>query len=54
MKIQKKTEQDVSLIKSFIASEKQTNEPVEIEKLSPEVLDSYVRKFLLAVRKKGR
>jgi hypothetical protein len=52
VKIQKKTEQDVSLIKSFIASEKQTNEPVEIEKLSPEVLDSYLRKFLLAVRKK--
>ena len=48
----KKTEQDSSLIKSFIASEKQTNEPVEIEKLSPEELDSYLRKFLLAVRKK--
>ena len=52
MKIQNKTEQDVSLIKSFIASEKQTNEPVEIEKLSPEVLDSYLKKFLLVVRKK--
>ena len=52
MKIQNKTEQDVSLIKSFIASEKQTNEPVEIEKLSPEVLDSYLRKFLLVLRKK--
>jgi hypothetical protein len=43
----------MSLIKSFIASEKQTNEPVEIEKLSPEELDSYVSKFLLAVRKKN-
>jgi hypothetical protein len=48
----KKTEQDSSLIKSFIASEKQTYEPVEIEKLSPEELDSYLRKFLLAVWKK--
>jgi hypothetical protein len=37
---------------SFIASEKQTNEPVEIEKQSPEELDSYLRKFLLAIRKK--
>ena len=49
----KKTRQDISLIVSFIASEKQTNESFEIEQLSPEELDGHLSKFLLAVRKKN-
>ena len=48
----KKTRQDISLIVSFIASEKQTNESFEIEQLSPEELDGHLSKFLLASRKK--
>ena len=54
MKIQeKKKRQDISLIVSFIASEKQTNESFEIQQLSPEELDGHLSKFLLAVRKKN-
>ena len=49
----KKTRQDISLIVSFIASERQTNESFEIEQLSPEELDGHLSKFLLAVRKKN-
>ena len=49
----KKTRQDMSLIVSFIASKKQTNESFEIEQLSPEELDGHLSKFLLALRKKN-
>ena len=38
----KKTRQDMSLIVSFIASEKQTNESFEIEQLSPKELDGHL------------
>ena len=48
----KKMRQDISLIVSFIASERQTNESFEIAQLSPEELDGHLSKFLLAVRKK--
>ena len=50
----KKTRQDISLIVSFIASEKQTNESFEIEQLSPEELDGHLSKFFFGCKEKER
>lgn len=50
----RKTELDVNLIHSYIASEAagHVNRPPRMEELSPSQLDTYLSKFLLAVRKK--
>ena len=50
----RKTELDVNLIHSYIASEAvwHVNRPSRMEELSPSKLDTYLSKFLLAVRKK--
>ena len=51
----RKTELDVNLIHSYIASEAvwHVNRPPRMEELSPSKLDTYLCKFLLAVRKKN-
>ena len=51
----RKTELDVNLIHSYIASEAggHVNRPPKMEELSPSQLDTYLSKFLLAVRKKN-
>ena len=51
----RKTELDVNLIHSYIASEAagHVNRPARMEELSPSELDTYISKFLLAVRKKN-
>ena len=51
----RKTELDVNLIHSYIASEAvwHVNRPPRMEELSPSKLDTYLSKFLLAVRKKN-
>ena len=51
----RKTELDVNLIHSYIANEAggHVNRPPKIEELSPSQLDTYLSKFLLAVRKKN-
>ena len=48
--IKKKTEIDLGLVKSFIAKE---NESRPLEELSPQELDLYLSRFILAVRKKN-
>ena len=50
----RKTELDVNLIHSYIASEAagHVNRPPRMEELSPSQLNTYLSKFLLAVRKK--
>ena len=45
--IKKKTEIDLGLVKSFIAKE---NESRPLEELSPQELDLYLSRFILAVR----
>ena len=51
----RKTELDVNLIHFYIASEAvwHVNRPPRMEELSPSRLDTYLSKFLLAVRKKN-
>ncbi len=51
----RKTELDVNLIHSYIANEAggHVNRPPKMEELSPSQLDTYLIKFLLAVRKKN-
>ncbi len=51
----RKTELDVNLIHSYIANEAggHVNRPPKMEELSPSQLDTYLSKFLLAVRKKN-
>ena len=51
----RKTELDVNLIHSYIASEAvwPVNRPPRIEEMSPSELDTYLSKFMLAVRKKN-
>ncbi len=51
----RKTELDVNLIHSYITSEAggHINRPPKMEELSPSQLDTYLSKFLLAVRKKN-
>ena len=46
----KKTEIDLGLVKSFVAKE---NESRPLEELSPQKLDLYRSRFMLAVRKKN-
>ncbi len=52
----RKTELEVNLIHFYIASEAggHVNRPPRIEELSPSQLDTYLSKFLQAVRKKSR
>ena len=51
----RKTELDVNLIHSYIATEavSHLNGPPRMEELSPSELDTYLSKFLLVVRKKN-
>ena len=51
----RKTELDVNLIHSYIATEavSHVNKPPRMEELSPSELDKYLSKFLLSVRKKN-
>lgn len=49
----RKTLQDIALVNAFIEKETEASQPIAIERLSPQQLDSYLSKFLLAVRKKN-